>query len=61
MNFNILIVMNDNKEYRLEGLNERETQKTLANAYDDILALRQKVRFGDLEVEALDLQYFCVE
>ena len=50
MNFTIKIVTNK-KEYKLEGLNERETQRTLANAYDDILALRQKVRFGDLEVE----------
>ena len=59
--FNIKIVLNNNKEYLLEGLNEKETQQTLANAYDDILALREKVRFGNLEVNALDLQCFYIE
>ena len=61
MRFNIKIVLNDNKEYRLEGLNEREAQQTLAKAYDDILNLNEKVRFGDLEVDALDLQYFFID
>lgn len=61
MKFNIKIVLNDNKEYRLEGLNEREAQQTLAKAYDDILNLNEKVRFGDLEVDALDLQYFFID
>jgi hypothetical protein len=61
MSFNIKIVLNDNKEYRLEGLNEREAQQTLAKAYDDILNLNEKVRFGDLEVDALDLQYFFID
>ena len=61
MKFNIKIVLNNNKEYRLEGLDEREAQQTLAKAYDDILNLNEKVRFGDLEVDALDLQYFFID
>ena len=62
MKFTIKIVMNDNKEYTIEGLNERETQEVLAVAYDDILALKEKVRFGEkLEVNALDLQYFYIK
>ena len=62
MNFNIKIVMNDNKEYTIEGLNEREAMEVLACAYDDILVLKEKVRFGEkLEVNALDLQYFYIK
>ena len=62
MKFNIRIVMNDNKEYTIEGLNEREAQEVLACAYDDILALKEKVRFGEkLEVNALDIQCLYIK
>jgi hypothetical protein len=62
MKFDIKIVMNDNKEYVIEGLNEREAQEVLAGAYDDILALKEKVKFGEkLEVNALDLQCFYIK
>ena len=62
MRFCIKIVMDDNKEYRLEDLNERETQETLARAYNDILDLKEKIRFtDDLVVDALELNYFCIE
>ena len=62
MKFTIKVVMNDEREYIIEGLNERETQEVLASAYDDILALKEKVRFGEkLEVDALDLQCFYIK
>ena len=62
MKFTIKVVMNDEREYIIEGLNERETQEVLASAYDDILALKEKIRFGEkLEVDALNLQCFYIE
>ena len=61
MRFNIKVVKNDNSELLLKDLTEKEAQKVLANAYDDILNLNEKVRFGDLEVDALDLQYFFID
>jgi hypothetical protein len=61
MKFNIRVVKNDNSEFLLKDLTEKEAQKVLANAYDDILNLNEKVRFGDLEVDALDLQYFFID